>query len=265
MAQVFPLSPVFTRSQTVISVRIHSFTVVRLFAIAKLLFVGVVSPISYCFQIHTQEGMTLDLNVLTLNVTRIFYLLLEYLWLKILYSFLRHIRRFWAKRSWGNWRKSSFTIFDLTSHTSGPFVLFNGNIKESSICIRGSSILASVSLFKQGWVLLKGVASLTHISDNVSKCDWLFVPVCHPKICGDWRKRWFEASHPVTISWELVVWFPALVPQTSHAEILKMAIACFELPCGSTFVTGGTKIKDLHRHSREIGHIVPRDICVLHR
>ena len=116
MAQVFPLSPVFTRSQTVISVRIHSFTVVRLFAIAKLLFVGVVSPISYCFQIHTQEGMTLDLNVLTLNVTRIFYLLLEYLWLKILYSFLRHIRRFWAKRSWGIGESQAllFLILPLT-------------------------------------------------------------------------------------------------------------------------------------------------------
>ena len=210
--------------------------------------------------------MALDLNVLTLNVTRIIDLLLENLWLKIPNSFLRHIRRLWAKRCWGiKTQASLLLIFDLTSHTSWPLIFFNGNVKEASLGIWSSSILTCVSLLKLGWILLKGETSLAHISDARPEGNRRSIPVCHPEICGDWRKRGFEASHPVTISWELVVWFPALVPQTSHAEILKMAIACFELPCGSTFVTGGTKIKDLHRHSREIGHIVPRYICVLHR
>ena len=55
VAQVFPLPPVFQSSQTVIRFGINSLTVVRLLTIAELLFVCVISPITYCFQIHTQE------------------------------------------------------------------------------------------------------------------------------------------------------------------------------------------------------------------
>ena len=55
VAQVFPLPPVFQSSQTVIRFGINALTVVRLLTIAELLFVCVISPITYCFQVHTQE------------------------------------------------------------------------------------------------------------------------------------------------------------------------------------------------------------------
>ena len=62
--------------------------------------------------------MTLELYVFTLNITRIFNYLWEYLRLKILYSFLRHIWRLWAKWCWGNWHKSTFLTFDCSSYLS---------------------------------------------------------------------------------------------------------------------------------------------------
>ena len=195
--------------------------------------------------------MALDINVLTLNVTRIIDLLLENLWLKIPNSFLGHIGRLWAKRCWGimETQASLLLIFDLTSHTSWPLIFFNGNIKEASLGIWSSSILTCVGLLKLGWILLKGVTSLAHISDARPKSNRRSIPICHPEIGGDWRQRWFEASHPVTRAWKSIIWLPALVPQTCHAEVLEMSITCLELPCRSTLIPGG-HIESIQTHSR---------------